>query len=271
MSPVVMSTPFNPCKAPAYIAAVLADSPTGFWPLDDEAFPFLDISGGGFNLGRRQAGEQYNPGPLGVCSGSVSGSSAPSTSPLLGQNEIPAYTGEAWVNYRPRTEGYGCSRYMSQGDGGGDRNRNFSIGDYCPASPPKLRMTEYYRKPTIQGGQVLWNIGLDADLPPSYVVDNYMPSERWLHVVFTRDTNVPIREIYLDGVRIGFSTSPLTFGGNTEYPGPGQTSMVRFSVGADANTFNYDTNVYASISMASVYNYRLSQAQIDAHRAAAGF
>lgn len=44
------SSGLPPSKTSAYFAAVMADSPAGFWPLDDETPPFLDYSGNGLNL-----------------------------------------------------------------------------------------------------------------------------------------------------------------------------------------------------------------------------
>ena len=236
----------NDFPGPAYASQVLADSPAGYWRMNESpgSATMADSSGNGRDMtrtGTLTQGSNLHAGPYGEVSLDFDRTVGPGTEYL----EIASAT---WMNntswtveaiIEPDTVGADLQAVMSRETGTASTNRSWAV--YTASEGV-----------SVYNQTALWvstgSLGMTAN------------TVYHLCVVFP---NASLAMVYLDGVFAGAATATAT---NTTVTAPLQIASATAAATAGASYWGFD----GSISDAAYYDYALSSDRILAHATAAG-
>lgn len=214
-----------------YNAAVLADTPVGFWPLNDPSGTVAaDLSGNGHPGAYTGGFTLAQPGPCsdGQASVVLNGSTGYVAVPASAALRPALVTAECWVYVTTTANtGFICSNAFTS-------NIGYELGNDCSGAGG----TQIAR---FAGGWAACSAGSALSL------------NAWHHVAGTYDgTNL---NTYIDGVAVG---SPVSSGALAY-------DVAEFRIGQRHDAFN---GLTGRIAKAAVYNTALSAGRIAAHYAA---
>jgi hypothetical protein len=229
-----------------YLQTVLADSPLGFWPLNETSGSTATGSVGGRNLTYRNSPTLAVAGPGGRTGVTFNGTNQTADSAdqaAFARRSSDAWSIEAWIKYTDT--GTSIKTFLTwrgttavTEDEVGSLSLNDGVAGRLSVGAPTGALSRL--KVHSDGG---WNDG------------------EWHHVVGTGASGQPTK-LYVDGVLRGTDTTARYFN---------NSNARRVAVGSNiASTNTYSQHASCSVTVAAIYGIELTAAQVLAHYTAAG-
>ena len=232
-----------------YAAAVLADSPTAFWPLSETSgTSAADATGNG------HTGTYQRPAMVGARSwGALAAPDFTATS-----SDYVSVPASAALSSHAGASGLWSMDGMVYDDGSTDYQYILSVSYF----PDGYEVT-FRRDADAAGGQIFAHMPQASGSGSSInVADAYAPNggfDRWYHVALTYDRAAKAMKVYVDGCLAGSDTT-MTY--TTSYTG----REWRIGGREDSGDHRWD----GSMSHIAIYPTCLSAATVKAHAIAAG-